>query len=95
MKFEFVKSFYWANKISYRLAIQYTQLSIEQCASYDTVKEVILNCYELPPVAYRQKFRNCKRVVGQFHVAFARIKEQLFDRWFLSRKVGKHYDYLR
>lgn len=73
----------------------YTQLSIEQCADYDKVKEVILKGYELVPEAYRQRFRNCKINNGQTHVEFARTKEQLFDRWCLSKKVRKDHDRLR
>jgi hypothetical protein len=55
------------------------------------VKEVILKGNEFVPEAYRQKFRNCKRVSGQTHVEFARIKEQLFDCWCLSRKVKTEF----
>lgn len=43
----------------------YTQLSVEQAASYDTVKEVIHKGYELIPEAYRQKFRNCEKLSNQ------------------------------
>ena len=32
----------------------YTQLTVEQSSSYDTVKELILKAYELVPEAYRQ-----------------------------------------
>ena len=58
----------------------YTQLTVQQSSSYDTVKELILKAYELVPEAYRQKFRNCKKENEQTHVEFARTKEQLFDR---------------
>ena len=34
----------------------FSQLSVELSANYDTVKELILNGYELVPEAYRQKF---------------------------------------
>ena len=50
----------------------YTQLTVEQSSSYDTVKELILKAYELVPEAYRQKFRNCKKENEQTHVEFAR-----------------------
>ena len=39
----------------------YIQLGVEQSHHYETVKELILKGYELVPVAYRQKFRNCKK----------------------------------
>ena len=73
----------------------YTQLTVEQSSSYDIVKELILKAYELVPEAYRQKFRNCKKENEQTHVAFARIKEQLFDRWCCSKKIGSDHEKLR
>ena len=73
----------------------HTQLSLEQSSDYDKVKEVILKAYELVPEAYRQKFRNCRKENDQTHVEFARTKEQLFDRWCSSKKIGSDYPKLR
>ena len=73
----------------------YTQLTVEQSSSYDTVKKLILKAYELVPEAYRQKFRNCKKENEQTHVEFARTKEQLFDRWCSSKKIGSNHEKLR
>ena len=73
----------------------YTQLTVEQSSSYDTVKELILKAYELVPEAYRQKVRNCKKENEQTHVEFARTKEQLFDRWCYSKKIGSNHEKLR
>ena len=73
----------------------YTQLTVEQSFRYDTVKELILKAYELVPEAYRQKFRNCKKENEQTHVEFARTKEQLFDRWCSSKKIGSDHEKLR
>ena len=39
----------------------YTQLSVRQSSSYETVKDMILKSYELAPEAYRQQFRNCRK----------------------------------
>ena len=72
-----------------------TQLGVEQSHHYETVKELILKGYELVPEAYRQKFRNCKKDSNQTHVKFARNKEQLFDRWWCSKKIDQNYDKLR
>ena len=47
------------------------------------------------PEAYRQKFRNCQREISQTFVEFARVKEQLFDRWCHSKKVNKDFEKLR
>ena len=41
----------------------YTQLGVEQSHHYETVKELILKGYELVPEAYRQKFRNVKKIL--------------------------------
>ena len=73
----------------------YTQLSLEQSSDYDKVKELILKAYELVPRAYRQKFRDCRKEPNQTHVEFARTKEQLFDRWCSSKKVGSDHEKLR
>ena len=69
----------------------YTQLSLEQSSDYDKVKELILKAYELVPEAYRQKFGNCRKENDLTHVEFARTKEQLFDRWCSSKKIGSDY----
>ena len=47
------------------------------------------------PEAYRQKFRDCRKEPNQTHVEFARTKEQLFDRWCSSKKVGSDHEKLR
>ena len=73
----------------------YYQLSLEQSSDYDKVKELILKAYELVPEAYRQKFRNCRKENDQTHVEFARTKEQLFDRWCCSKKIGSDYPKVR
>ena len=36
-----------------------------------------------------------KKNSNQTHVEFARNKEQLFDRWFCSKKIHQNYDKLR
>ena len=69
----------------------YTQLSLEQSPGYDQVKEPILKAYELVPEAHRQKFRDCKKEHDQIHVKCARTKEQVFDRWCSSKKVGSDH----
>ena len=72
----------------------YTQLTVEQSSSYDTVKDLILKAYELVPEAYRQKFRNCKKLNEQTNVEFARTKEQLFDRRCSLKKIGSDHEKL-
>lgn len=73
----------------------YTALTPEQSADYEIVKERILKAYQLVPEAYRLKFRNNQRLSNQTHVEFAREKCNLFDRWLLSKEIGKDFDKLR
>ena len=73
----------------------YTQLPVEQSSDYDKVKELILKAYELVPEACRQKFRNCRKENDQTFFEFARYKEELFDRWSSSKKIGSDYPKLR
>ena len=73
----------------------YTQLSLEQRSDYDKVKELIIKAHELVAEAYRQKFRDCKEGPNQTHVEFVITKEQLFDRWLPSKKVGSDHEKLR
>ena len=47
------------------------------------------------PEVCRQKLRDCRKEHDQTHVEFARTKEQLFDRWFSSKKVGSDQAKLR
>ena len=68
---------------------------MRQSSSYETVKEIILKSHELVPEAYRQQFRNCRKSFDQTYVEFARIKEQLFDKWCSSKKVGQDFDKIR
>ena len=72
----------------------YTQLSLEQSSDYDKVKELILKAYDLVPEAYRQQFRDCRKELNQTHVEFARTKDQLFDSWCSSKKVGSDHEKL-
>ena len=72
----------------------FAQLSVEQSQKYEYVKDVVLHGYQLNPEAYRQKFRNCQRDISQTFVEFARVKEQLFDRWCHSKKVNKDFEKL-
>lgn len=59
------------------------------------MKELILKGYELVPEAYRQKFRNCQKDSSQTFMEFARIIEQIFDRWCMSEKVEGSYEKLQ
>ena len=73
----------------------YSSLSIEQCQNYDAVRKAVLKAYELVPEAYRQKFRSAKKESNQTHVEFARVQEQMLDRWLSSKNVNEDFKQLR
>ena len=70
-------------------------LSYEQSFDYVTMKDAILQSFEMIPEAYRQKFRNLERELGESCVEFIRRKEIAFDRWIRSLKIAATYDSLR
>lgn len=78
-----------------RAAEVYSALSLEDAADYKTIKNAILNAYELVPETYRQKFRKYSKFERQTYVEFAREKEDLFDRWVRAKNVNNDYNSLR
>ena len=59
------------------------------------VKKAVVKVYELVPDAYRQKFRSAETESNQTHVEFARVQEQMFDRWLNSKNVNEDFKQLR
>ena len=74
--------------------VAYSSMSAEESASYDKVKQAILKAYELVPEAYRQKFRDLRKIQGQTYMDFAKQKEHLFEEWCKSKDVSE-FDSLR
>ncbi|XP_071954190.1 uncharacterized protein [Antedon mediterranea] len=73
----------------------YSALPLHECSDYEIVKKAVLSAYELVPEAYRQRFRDARIQCEQTHVKFARVKEQMFDRWVSSKDVELNYDNLK
>ena len=65
----------------------YVTLSEEVSRDYDQVKSLILKSYELIPEAYRQKFRELRKLPQQSYVEFALLKSLAFDEWCRSKEV--------
>ena len=89
---------YWAIMLQAVLTgkaqVAYSSMSAEESASYDKVKQVILKAYELVPEAYRQKFRDLRKIQDQTYMDFAKQKERLFEEWCKSKDVSE-FDSLR
>ncbi|CAI5662792.1 unnamed protein product [Oreochromis niloticus] len=69
-------------------------LSLKDSLDYSCVKTAVLQAYELVPEAYRQRFRQQKKLPTQTYVEFAREKGILFDKWCVASKASD-YDALR
>ena len=89
---------YWAIMLQAVLTgkaqVAYSSMSAEESASYDKVKQAILKAYELVPEAYRQKFRDLRKIQGQTYMDFAKQKERLFEEWCKTKDVSE-FDSLR
>ena len=72
----------------------YSAMSLVDSSDYEKVKKAILKAYELVPEAYRQKFRNYKKLDGKTYVEFSREQEDLFDQWLRAKQVSD-FDKLR
>lgn len=58
----------------------YASLPIDHCGDYDFVKSSILRGYQLPPEAYRLKFRSLRKKHDQTFVQLSWFKTTSFDR---------------
>ncbi|XP_059824769.1 uncharacterized protein LOC132393487 [Hypanus sabinus] len=67
----------------------------EESENYEKVKEAILWTYKLVPEAYRQKFRNLKKVWNQTYAEFAYKKDMLLDRWCAAEIMEEDFCHLR
>ena len=65
----------------------YITLNEDLSSDYDSVKAIVLKAYKLVPEAYRQKFRDLKKLPNQTYVEFARLKEQTFEEWVKAKEV--------
>ncbi|KAG1666925.1 hypothetical protein GQR58_018668 [Nymphon striatum] len=74
----------------------YSALSTDDASNYSIVKEAILKSYELVPEAYRQRFRNLRKIDdNQTFIEFAHEKEMYFNRWCTSRLVDNDFTKLK
>ena len=75
--------------------VVYSAMLLEHNSQYDLVKKAVLKAYELVPEAYRQNFKNYKKIDKQTYTEFASEKEALLNRWCASKEVAKDFEKLR
>ncbi|XP_059907791.1 uncharacterized protein LOC132457555 [Gadus macrocephalus] len=68
----------------------FSALTVEEARDYDLVKASVLRAYELIPEAYRQRFRNMRRLSDQTNVEFARELRLQCQRWCVACKVESY-----
>ena len=65
----------------------YLALNEVECKSYDSVKETILQAYQLTAEYYRNKFRNSRKNYSESYIEFAHDITKLMNRWLTSSDV--------
>ena len=65
----------------------YLALSELECNCYETVKDSILQSYQLTAEYYRNKFRSSRKNYNESYIEFAHNVEKLMTRWLTSSGV--------
>lgn len=66
----------------------FSALSKADSENYETVKQAVLQTYQLVLEAYRQKFRTSQKQQSQTYVEFVRGLRILFNRWQVASGVS-------
>ncbi|XP_069158988.1 apical junction molecule-like [Procambarus clarkii] len=86
----------WAQLVQIRLTgaarEAYTQLSLDDCKNYWTVKNSVLRSFLLTPEAYRKRFREMVKTQRSTYAETARDLERRLQRWMGSEKVESFED---
>ncbi|XP_063586255.1 uncharacterized protein LOC134763618 [Penaeus indicus] len=72
----------------------FSALDLAQSQNYNVVKQAILSVYKKVPEAYRQEFRNSRKIAGQTYVEFIRRKDLLCRKWVESQLSSREYEQL-
>jgi len=62
----------------------FTELSVEECRDYPTLKAALLQAYSVVPEVYRKRFRNLSRLHTETYSEFAFRLSTQFIRWLES-----------
>ena len=70
----------------------YSRLSVTESEDYDKIKKAILDKYVLNSWEYREKFRQCKQIVGETSREYTVRMKAYFEDWQDTESIGNNYD---
>jgi hypothetical protein len=73
----------------------FAELSLADCADYDTFKQALLTAYELCSEVYRKRFRSVSKTSNDTYADLAFKLSNTFKRWLQSVKAYDNVELLR
>ena len=73
----------------------FTELSLEECKDYDTLKQALLTAYAVVPEVYRKRFRESSKNHAETYSEFAFRLTTQFKRWAKSEHAYEEVTKLR
>ena len=72
----------------------YSRMSVTESKDYDKIKKAILDRYGLNSWEYREKFRQCKQIVGETFREYTVRLKAYFEHWQDTESIDNNYDAL-
>jgi len=73
----------------------FTEVSVEECRDYPTLKVALLQAYSVVPKVYRKRFRNLSKLYTETYSEFAFRLSTQFTRWLESESAYSDVKLLR
>ena len=73
----------------------FTELSVEECRDYPTLKAALLQAYSVVPEVYRKRFRSLNKLYSETYSEYAFRLSTQFTRWLESEGAYSDVDLLR
>ena len=72
----------------------YSLMSVTESKVYDKIKKNILDRYGLSSCEYRERFRQCKQIIGETFREYTVRMKAYFEHWQDTESIGNNYDAL-
>ena len=73
----------------------FTELSVEECRDYPTLKAALLQAYSVVPEIYRKRFRSLNKLYTETYSEYAFRLSTQFTRWLESEGAYSDIELLR